>query len=586
VLILAIVPVAALNLLRDRGENSNKDQQDSGIIREDDQDVVAVDPEDEGNDRDKEPREPELDDDSAENDSKEESGETDPSDQSAENDPKEGQEAEDERSESNSDNNEQGAKDSKEEERKKSSEEKDQDVAVDKDPEESTKPENGDKENEEESPPESDGEDETIDWGDLEYSKAIDVFLEETEGNLTRRNLAKLSVIFYEQLSGNKAVAALEDTFEDTKNPWVLKAYNLKIIPETKNGKFDPDRRITREEGANTFYRALRALDRPYPNGDYELIAGDVESINTWAYEAVAFMDYYEILPRRESNKLDPGKEMTSGEIKALWNNTRQWMDSYDQFSENLKAPTGVFANENQGEATIGWEPVADAEYYYVYESLSNDGPFHIFNDQNGRPLKVYWDEDYSLKVTGLNEGQTYYYRVRSVVNGIRSAQSEVVQVTATASQTQDFEDYEQYLSNNHGSFQIGDQTVEFESIEITRGAEENSLNLRYYLNKENSTKLRGLIRDGYREDIRTLYGYIIRETSDFYEKDIKAYIIYEDFGLEEYPSQYQDNRIEPDPIGEDADGTYFVWFPYLEMFWDIENGEFTHRWFYRNEGA
>ena len=555
VLIFTIVPAAALNLIRNRGDSN---RQDTEIIWEDEQDVVGSNSEDRKNQGENEPMEPELDNESGRN-GKDQEVEEPEAEEPEEKDSRDNTEETHQNSSDSGDNKASGdSTDSKtkDEEEKKNGEKSDED------------------------------EDEKIVWGELGFSRTLEVFLLDTEGKMTRRNLAKLSVLFYEQLSGNQAVAAWEDTFEDTKNSWVLKAYNLEIIPDIENRKFDPDRRITRQEGAYTFYRTLRALDRPYPKGDFELTGDDVENIENWAYEAMGFMDYYEILPRRDSKRLDPNKEMTTTEIKALWNNTRKWVDSYDQFSNKLAAPSGVFVKESQGEATIGWNPVEGAEYYHVYEGLSKDGPFHAFNDENGRPLKVYWDQDYSLKVTGLTEGETYYYRVRSVVEGIRSAQSEIVKVTASKSQTKDFEDYEEYLMKDHSQFKVGDTIVKFEKIEITRGSEEEALTLRYYLNKENSVKLRGLIRSGQREDIRTLYGYIIREMSEFYEKDIEAYLIYEDFALEEYPKQYQDNRIEENPIGQDSDGTYFVWFPYLEMIRNYEQGNFTHRWFYKNEGA
>lgn len=549
VLILAMVPVAALNLFGDRGEEGN-----SGSIGGSEQHTGEKNPE-EPLDRDEEPKEPELED---------PEGTSDEEDQ------------EDRESEENA-----GDQDSNASESEDSQESKDEEK--DKDSENGN---NGDGNSDGNSDGNGNDEEETIVWGDLGFSDTMDVFLQEIEEDLTRRDLAKLSVLFYEQLSGQEATPAWEETFEDTQSTWVLKAYNLGIVSDEEDGKFDPDRGITRQEGAHTFYRILRALDRPYPDGDLELIAEDVERIDNYAYEAVAFMDYYEILPRRDENKVNPEKQIVEGEIKALWNNTRQWVESYDRYSEGLEAPTGVFAEEHQGEAKIGWEPVEDGEYYHVYEALSEDGPFHAFSDRNGRPLKVYWDEDYSLKVTGLTEGQTYYYRVRAVVDGIRSPKSEVVKVTATSSVNKDFEDYEAYLMKDYNHFELGDQIVEFENIEISRGSDEEELNLRYYVDGENSEKLRRVIQEGYREDLRTLYGYIIREMSDFYEKDVNAYLIYEDSGLEEFPQKYQDNRIEEDPIGEGSDGTYFVWFPYLEMIWDYEHRDFSHRWFYENEGA
>ena len=550
ILILLMVPVAALNFWGDR----EKEPESPVAIGGSEQHRGTKNPDESGG-RDDEPMEPDDQD-------REEADEEDQQDRDSE-----------------ENTGDEGSDSSEEEKSKEDSRESEDQEQDEKEQDEKDDENQGDNQKDKE-------EEETIVWGELGFSDTIDAFLQDVDGELTRRELAKLSVLFYQQLSGQEATPAWEETFEDTQNTWVLKAYNLGIVPEGDDGKFSPDRDITRQEGAYIFYRTLRALDRPYPDGEFELIAEDVESIGNWAYEAVAFMDYYEILPRREENKLHPENRITEGEIKALWSSTERWVRNYDEFSEKLEAPGGVFAEEHQGEAKIGWEPVEDAEYYHVYEALSEEGPFHRFNDRNGQPLKVYWDEDYSLKVTGLTEGQTYYYRVRSVVEGIRSPKSEVVKITATKSENTGFGDYEAYLMKDHNQFQAGDRVVEFENIEISRGSKEGELNLRYYVDKENSKKLRSLIRDGYREDLRTLYGYIIREMSDFYEKDINAYLIYEDDGLEAFPEQYQDNRIEEDPIGEDGDGTYFVWFPYLEMIWDHELRDFSHRWFYENEGA
>jgi hypothetical protein len=565
VLLLIVVPVAALNLFRSSEEEPGNEGQGRNITREDDREITRGDGKD-------------LENDGEENDGEENDGKNREDEESSGNGDDEG-----------SDGAEKGREEpSKQDSAGNSGDSKGTDGDSDnseEDREQAGKDSQGGKENPGESK-DSANSDQGIVWGELGFSDTIDAFLAENDGDLTRRNLAKLSVLFYEQLSGNEAVAAWDETFNDTKNPWVLKAYNLEIVPRTDSGNFDPDRRISRQEGAYTFYRTLRALNRSHPDGDFTLEAGDIDRVETWAFEAMEFMDHYKILPRRESNRLHPDSEITSREIRALWSNTRQWMESYQRSEEKLKPPTGIFAYEDQGAAKIGWTPVKNADYYYVYESATKDGPFHAFNNRDGKPMKVYWDEEYSLKVTGLTEGKTYYYRVRAVVDGIQSSESEIVKVSITAPQARDFEDYEDYLMSDHRSFIIAETVVNINWIEVSRGAEEDSLNLRYYLDQENSQKVRRLIRDGYHEDLRTLYGYIIREMSEFYGKDIEAYLIYEDFGLETYPNQYQDNRIEPNPIGKDEDGTYFVWFPYLEMHWDAGAGAFSHRWFYRNSGV
>ena len=68
-----------------------------------------------------------------------------------------------------------------------------------------------------------------------------------------------------------------------------------------------------------------------------------------------------------------------------------------------LKPPTGVTAEGSSSSSiTITWNAVTDANYYYIYRSDNDSGPFiSIGNTSYG-----------SYKDTGLSPGTTFYYKV------------------------------------------------------------------------------------------------------------------------------------------------------------------------------
>ncbi len=90
------------------------------------------------------------------------------------------------------------------------------------------------------------------------YGLTTDHILNNFKQNITREEFCEIVVKLYEQLSDTKAVAADLDTFSDTRNPEILKAYNHGIVYGVGGGRFAPYLPITRQEMCVMLYRTLR----------------------------------------------------------------------------------------------------------------------------------------------------------------------------------------------------------------------------------------------------------------------------------------------------------------------------------------
>ena len=110
--------------------------------------------------------------------------------------------------------------------------------------------------------------------------------------NITREQFAELVVKTVEKTTGKKISAASSDTFTDTKNPEILKAYNAKIIDGRGAGIFDPKSTATRQEIATMVSRALNYI-KSETGTDLAPKAGSVDSfpdkaqIASWAKDGV-----------------------------------------------------------------------------------------------------------------------------------------------------------------------------------------------------------------------------------------------------------------------------------------------------------
>ena len=114
---------------------------------------------------------------------------------------------------------------------------------------------------------------------------------------INRKDFAAVSVKLYEALTGKKAEPVKENPFTDTKDEYVLKAYNLEITKGVSNTTFSPDAKITREQMATML---TRALEKAGVKTEVDMVNvarfADDDTISSWALESVYFMSFNEII--------------------------------------------------------------------------------------------------------------------------------------------------------------------------------------------------------------------------------------------------------------------------------------------------
>ena len=131
---------------------------------------------------------------------------------------------------------------------------------------------------------------------------------------ITRKEFAAVAVKLYEKLSGKTASAASKDTFKDTTDTDVLKAYKLGITVGMGDGKFEPEFLITREQVATMLYRTI-SIAKGEKTVEFDKTKvqefADNAEINDWAYDAVYFMNQKEIVLGVGDNKFDAKSNTT-----------------------------------------------------------------------------------------------------------------------------------------------------------------------------------------------------------------------------------------------------------------------------------
>ena len=140
-------------------------------------------------------------------------------------------------------------------------------------------------------------------WAAPEVNKAIkenlvtDKIMVEFPKDITREEFCELAILLYEKMTGEKAQPASVNPFSDTKNPEVLKAYNLKIVGGVGDGKFAPTNKVTRQEISAMLLRTLQVV-MPKLDGkaEFKTKFHDENQIATWALDAVKFMNSSEVI--------------------------------------------------------------------------------------------------------------------------------------------------------------------------------------------------------------------------------------------------------------------------------------------------
>lgn len=166
------------------------------------------------------------------------------------------------------------------------------------------------------------------DWAKPELDKAADYGLIPSSLKgldmtkpITREEFAEVAIKLYEKTTGFTPYVTVANPFTDTKNPEILKAYQIGITAGTSATTFEPNKLINREQVATMLSRAIRIM---VPSADFSTDAApsfkDENNISVWALEHVKYMSKIGIIKGSDGNFMP--KAVTSAQIASGYANT------------------------------------------------------------------------------------------------------------------------------------------------------------------------------------------------------------------------------------------------------------------------
>ena len=126
-------------------------------------------------------------------------------------------------------------------------------------------------------------------------------------GQITRAELARLSVSLYESVRGREIEGRV--LFSDTNSVYVQKAVYIGLMSEVNFGVFMPNMQINREQAAVVLSRLARAIGAPLPPSSPDFT--DVGRISVWALPYVGKVQAAEIMGAREFSFFVPDDVFT-----------------------------------------------------------------------------------------------------------------------------------------------------------------------------------------------------------------------------------------------------------------------------------
>ena len=243
---------------------------------------------------------------------------------------------------------------------------------------------------------------------------------------ISRLQFCSVAVRLAETLTGKSITPAAANTFTDTTNAYVLKAYAAGITAGTSPTTFSPNDTLNRQQMAVFLRNALRYVEK---NSDYKYTSytsqlskyKDSWQIASWAKDSMAFMNALGLINGTSSTTLSPADKCTIEQ--AL-----------------LVAENSVYAHQ------IGWYQAAPVTNIYDYNNSTGEherreGEYTSFDSTNAslHPGDLVWvtgkltgvsnllatdpsatvdDCVYSAYLPGINPytGQTMYLRYRDLI--------------------------------------------------------------------------------------------------------------------------------------------------------------------------
>nr|WP_294680589.1 stalk domain-containing protein [uncultured Anaerotignum sp.] len=98
---------------------------------------------------------------------------------------------------------------------------------------------------------------------------------------------------------------------------------------------------------------------------------------------------------------------------------------SMQSYTYTAEAPRNLRVRmKNDGYAYVSWSPVYNAEHYYVYKSLTPDGPYTRIKNNTGEKWLWGYPQAFAISVNS-----SCYLRITAVVDGTETAPSESIRI-------------------------------------------------------------------------------------------------------------------------------------------------------------
>lgn len=141
--------------------------------------------------------------------------------------------------------------------------------------------------------------------------------------NISRLQFCSVVVRLAEEMTGKTITPAAANTFTDTSNAYVLKAYAAGITSGTSATTFSPDATLNRQQMATFLYRTLRYIEK---NSDYKYTSytsklsnyTDNGQLESWAVESMAFMNALDLIKGTSDTTLSPNNKCTIEQAIAV----------------------------------------------------------------------------------------------------------------------------------------------------------------------------------------------------------------------------------------------------------------------------
>lgn len=127
---------------------------------------------------------------------------------------------------------------------------------------------------------------------------------------ITRLQFAELAVNYLEKKAGETIAPAPADTFTDTADEAVLKAYAAGIVQGVGEGRFDPEGLLTREQLATMLWRAMDGAGETAAPADLTTYM-DAGQVSIWARDSVAALAGLKVMEGTGGGMLSPKNSCT-----------------------------------------------------------------------------------------------------------------------------------------------------------------------------------------------------------------------------------------------------------------------------------